>query len=256
MVRWLSDKWDNICGATLAALFVTGLFWGAAASSKPSLQTQIHTASEQHPEKKSDEISRPETADDRIARYTLWLAIFTGALVVVSGVQIAFLIRADKTARISANAAKTAADAAIAGQRPWVFLEKVHIQNRNVEGEPMVMNNFFYSVRWKNVGSGPAFPQECLIKIINETDLGDAPDYSDAITADFPATMAVGQEYETRPMGPAPTGKDAIQKVAFGRFTYTDVNGVLHRTGFAHMIAPFGAFALGYTKKPKYEYYD
>jgi hypothetical protein len=55
------------------------------------------------------------------------LAWFTLALVVVSAVQLRFLTRADKTARISADAAKIgaeaakrSADAAIAAQRPWM----------------------------------------------------------------------------------------------------------------------------------------
>ena len=49
---------------------------------------------------------RPESADERIADYTEWLAFFTAALVVVSTVQIGFLIRADKTAKTAADAAR------------------------------------------------------------------------------------------------------------------------------------------------------
>lgn len=49
------------------------------------------------------------TTDDPVAFFTFVLAVFTGSLVIVTGTQIGFLIRADKTARTSADAAKAAA---------------------------------------------------------------------------------------------------------------------------------------------------
>ena len=72
----------------------------------------------------------PRTSEERIADYTLWLERFTGLLVIVSAVQIAFLISADKTARTAADAAKTAADAALAAlDRPWLYLEIPRVDN-------------------------------------------------------------------------------------------------------------------------------
>jgi hypothetical protein len=53
-----------------------------------------------------------QTAEERIALYTEVLAWFTGVLAVVSAIQGFFLYRADNTARISANAAKAAAESA------------------------------------------------------------------------------------------------------------------------------------------------
>jgi hypothetical protein len=50
---------------------------------------------------------------DSVGLYTLVLAVFTGLLVVVSAGQGFFLLRADKTARIAANAAERSARAAI-----------------------------------------------------------------------------------------------------------------------------------------------
>src|SRR6202035_4014094 len=51
------------------------------------------------------------TFDDPVAFYTLVLGIFTALLVAVAGIQIRYLIRTDKTARISAEAAKKSDDA-------------------------------------------------------------------------------------------------------------------------------------------------
>lgn len=80
-----------------------GFEFKEAAGYKARQQTQ---SSQNRPEKKSDDVVVPDKADDRIARYTFWLAMLTGGLVVVSAVQIFFLIRADKTARIMAETAQ------------------------------------------------------------------------------------------------------------------------------------------------------
>lgn len=53
------------------------------------------------------------TSHDPVALYTFWLAIFTFCLVLVSATQIRYLIRADETARTSAEAALTTARTAI-----------------------------------------------------------------------------------------------------------------------------------------------
>ena len=61
-------------------------------------------------------------SSERVAYYTKILAIFTGVLSGFGLLQIVFLIRADKTASISANAAKVAADAIQITERPYVFI--------------------------------------------------------------------------------------------------------------------------------------
>lgn len=52
------------------------------------------------------------TWDDPVAFYTFVLSIFTLLLAIISALQMRFLIRADRTARIAADAAKRSADAA------------------------------------------------------------------------------------------------------------------------------------------------
>jgi hypothetical protein len=53
------------------------------------------------------------TFDDPIAFYTFVLAIFTGVLGTVSLIQLTFIFRADRTARITANAAMSSANTAV-----------------------------------------------------------------------------------------------------------------------------------------------
>ena len=92
--------WIVLFGCSAVPL---GFEFKEAAGYKARQQTQ---SSQNRPEKKSDDVVVPDKADDRIARYTFWLAMLTGGLVVVSAVQIFFLIRADKTARIMAETAQ------------------------------------------------------------------------------------------------------------------------------------------------------
>jgi hypothetical protein len=68
-----------------------------------------------------------EAADEKVARYTWWLAVLTAVLVIVSGWQGFFLIRADQTARMSAEAAQ-------AQTRNFTKLERPYIYIFNAEG--------------------------------------------------------------------------------------------------------------------------
>jgi hypothetical protein len=96
-----------------------------------------------------------ERADDRIARYTQWLALFTAALAVVSGIQISFLIRADKTARITANATTnsvtTARDSVRRQLRAYV-----HVANAQVFYNRSNPAQCYVAVAIKNYGQTPA----------------------------------------------------------------------------------------------------
>jgi hypothetical protein len=83
-------------------------------------------------------IAIEEKADDKIARYSEWLAILTGGLVLVSAVQIWFLTLADRTAQKTAGAALKAAEATESSveiaksalrdtERPFVYLKTVEV---------------------------------------------------------------------------------------------------------------------------------
>ncbi len=74
------------------------------------------------------------TTSDAVSFYTAILSIFSGILVVVSFIQIRYLILSDKTARIAAEAAEKAANSAIASNelsnkqfiadnRPWLSVK-------------------------------------------------------------------------------------------------------------------------------------
>jgi hypothetical protein len=103
---------EIVLGALLAAaIFAMGMTFE---SSLPSLNQEAAQARDSSAKHSAAKIIGPNSPDERIANYTWWLAVLTGGLVVVAACQGFFLIRADRTARISANAATSAVEAASA----------------------------------------------------------------------------------------------------------------------------------------------
>jgi hypothetical protein len=152
---------EIVLGAFLTvAVFAMGMLF----ASSPSLQTQgyiQHATTEQHAQDKKAENHEPIQSlwvpTDSVGLYTLVLAIFTGLLAVVAGVQGFFMLRADKTARIAANAARDSADVAnktlIETQRPWVSIIEMGLG-------PLIYDDqgarITITAQMKNVGSVPA----------------------------------------------------------------------------------------------------
>lgn len=97
------------------------------------------------------------SADDRIANYTALLAWFTGLLAIVSTIQIAFLTKAEKTARLSARAALKSAEtserALIAGQRAFIGVSFEAVAVKNIQTGRVA--GYQFSAIWKNAGETP-----------------------------------------------------------------------------------------------------
>ena len=102
-------------------------------------------------------------ADERVAFFTELLAIVTTVLAAVSAGQIWFLFSADKTAKISADAAKKSADAAIAAQRPWLKGE-LEIADDLKDGAGNFVEMAFL-LRIVNIGNSPATNIQSSIKM-------------------------------------------------------------------------------------------
>jgi hypothetical protein len=124
--RWIAPLW------TVAAL--AGVAWGVVGlySSKQPPQQTYQEASSERTTEKSDQVSQAQEADDRIAAYTLWLAIFTGALVVVSAIQIGFLVRAEGATRHSLDLAR---EEFVSTHRPKLIVRQFQL-------DPISANSF------------------------------------------------------------------------------------------------------------------
>lgn len=104
------------------AIFAMGMLFQ---SSLPSPNQQAAQGGNHSAENRPPKIAGPDSPDERIANYTWWLSAFTLALVAVSGFQIFFLTRADKTARITAEAAMLSAKAAVRIALPQFVLTRI-----------------------------------------------------------------------------------------------------------------------------------
>jgi hypothetical protein len=110
----------GLAGFALLMGFALGgsLFWGAFGPNVTQHGIERSLSQDTEPEPR---ITKEEN-DAALVRYTLWLAILTGGLVFVSAGQGFFLLRADKTARITADAAQAQTHNFTKLERPYVYV--------------------------------------------------------------------------------------------------------------------------------------
>ncbi len=128
---------------------------GNLASHSFQKQPRLHTynnAGNKNAQQKVADRAIPKESEKAITLYNYWLMIFTGVLAIVALVQILFVFKADKTARIAANAARKAAETAdtnlIATQRPFVFIRLFETR--------LIRQDFQIQPQWENSGNTPA----------------------------------------------------------------------------------------------------
>jgi len=129
----LNQKQIGLIALLLALAF--GLAWFDVQSSQYAASYQKQNGS---PDKSNDEPTKIG-ADERIANYTWWLALLTGALVAVSLGQGFFLLRSDKTARMAALAALKSAETAekdlLASHKPLVTIINLELCEPNATSD-------------------------------------------------------------------------------------------------------------------------
>ena len=114
----------------IAAVLVclSALFWASywiAKRTHPPAHGQTsserhHDAEDKNTDEKPNESFWQRTTNDPVAAFTACLTLFTAVLATVSIVQFYYIIRSDRTARITAEAAKRSADSLINLERPWM----------------------------------------------------------------------------------------------------------------------------------------
>jgi hypothetical protein len=151
----------------------------------------------------------------------LVLAFFTGALVVVSAFQIGFLIRGERIATETAQAAKDSADVAkqalIAGQRAFISVSYRTSAHKNIKDGKVYAYGF--TPVWFNAGNTPTRNMKNHINI-HAIDKEIAGDW------DFPNLWVAKVPAEKRipiPMGVSPKGIVDGQSLAMDIKTIQDV---------------------------------
>lgn len=193
------------------------------------------------------------SAEDRVADYTMWLTIFTAVLAAVSIVQICFLLRSDKTARISSEAAKKSAEIAeaalVAGTRAIVSVSGLtSFWELGAEGTL----NWRFRPQWRNAGKTPTknmrLYSECELR---NSLLPHGFDFSNNIASPGPGHLGPDAQAlgGLAPRDAPITPQDILDAEANRKFIYLwgwaryyDVfpNTPEHVTAFCWRILPFG----------------
>lgn len=153
--------------AAIAVLAVLGLAASKSSYPQHQIQNADHSSTNNSSEAKNENDKPPETWSERlafiwartwtdpVAFFTLILAFFTGALVIISVVQIGFLIHADhiatKTAKAAEDSAKVAEKTLIATNRAWVGVPFMMLGAPLENGYPVAIQ-----FRLVNTGKSPA----------------------------------------------------------------------------------------------------
>jgi hypothetical protein len=134
-------KWSAAFLAS--AIWALGFVFLSSQPPQPPSQNQSasHAPNETSKGENEKSIWKP---NDPVSLYTLVLAFFSGALVIISAIQIRFLILADRTARISAIAARRAANAARksadVAERALVDIQRALVVPTRFQSDVMVRN--------------------------------------------------------------------------------------------------------------------
>jgi hypothetical protein len=139
----------------LAAIVGLAIVAVLISSQAPQGQTQQHAQIQ--PSNEPQNITDAERSDDRIARYTLYLAVFSGLLLIVAVFQIWLLLRAETVAEKSANAANKSAEIAeralIAGER--AFISVTFQPSANIDVATGNIIGWSFTPVWYNSGNTP-----------------------------------------------------------------------------------------------------
>jgi hypothetical protein len=202
------------------------------------------------------------TWEDPVAFYTFVLGIFTALLAIVSATQIYFLIRADKTARISADAAALNAKAAIVIELPIIiFRLQLHRQLAvmdPVDGVPG--NKSELRIFLDNRGRSAAEMLELVVgwkvikalpeKPVSERTFQFAP--GDLLEAEGNNMRSVVIELQNEEIESIRNNTASLW--AYGHLLYKDFLGASHQTPYCAKWYPFEDTSSGYRVPARFIY--
>ncbi len=176
--------------------------------------------------------------DEKLATYTMWLAIFTALLVLVAIFQIGFLVRTDKTSTAAANAAKQSADVAERTftelERPYIFVDIPKFIPSPIKDRP---SNVQYVL--KNYGRTPAIVRWLKASAQTEPPSGDHPTWIEFFNGQ--TVFKPGDEREIQPnvrspfpypTTPAIRDPKEPSMLLIIEITYSDVFDYMHVSEF------------------------
>jgi hypothetical protein len=194
--------------------------------------------------------------------FSLALVFFTGVLAAkTSGLyqatvglrDVANQQRSDMLRSIAATEkAAAAAEMAMTDlERPWLFLDGVHVRRRDINSP----NSWLIKLKWNNVGRSPAIIQDCIFEVVSKNIVALTPNYekcTDRVRCR--KTLPAGDDFFTAEIGLDPPGWKDIEMVIYGKLLYTSIGGRACSSGFALEIAMYGE-TFGLFDGDEYNYY-
>ena len=148
------------------------------------------------------------TWSDPVAFYTFVLSIFTGLLAIIALIQIGFLIRSNKTARITAEAAKQSADAAVAIELPVFKMGVTPLHyGQSLKNGVLRHHCNIWHLEFANLGRTKAFPIAVQFGWITGDGLPKEPVYA------FSKTFPIGTIW-------APTPENTVKLLSIMEFEF------------------------------------
>jgi hypothetical protein len=199
--------------------------------------------------------AQAETVDERLARYTGWLAVLTAGLVAASLIQFYFLGRAEKTSQALANLAR---EEFVATHRPRIIVRFLQGPFHNDEGHE------FYWLTLANVGETAATVTEIgadLARRNIESRNWTIPGLDASPKPVSPIVLESGQRHTTtitakRPVSDVDMFGDAtgtFELCAVGLVRYEDRNGRRRETAFFRTNRGGEGFEASTNKEEEYE---
>jgi hypothetical protein len=174
---------------------------------------------------------------DAVARFTGWLAVYTGVLVIVSALQFCTLNNTDKTLRDTLEASD-------ASNRAFVFPKSVRFE-RNIENS---QNNWRFSIEWENSGNTPPVDLRLFI-YCGPSQIDESPPFAQKYAIKIGAATSILGPKQARVTGRCPVDLETplgsfIKRDVFlyagGQALYSDVFGSAHVTQFCFEYEGYG----------------
>jgi hypothetical protein len=165
----------------------------------------------------------------------------------------------EKMAAAAQRSADVAERSLTEHQRPWIFLDVVTVNWRDRLGDDdHRVNDWWISLKWKNVGRSPAMIRQFQFAITDADSLPAEPDYTRCQPDGVAPSLPEGKEFDTRQVGPSqgvkPDGS-VIQYVFWGRLLYSEMNRKEHASGFALRVGTHFPAAVEDSREAAYNYY-
>ena len=191
------------------------------------------------------------SAEDRVATYTLWLALFTAALVIVSAAQIGFLIRADYYTQRSLQLTR----------REFAATHRPRVVVRVIQGPTERNRRLYAEVTVANIGESAAIVMAWNFDLKYWPVGRAAPPIINASGALKPFTLRGGQRHTFRVRSFEEfTDLDRFAEASgtkslylLGLLRYSDVNGASRETSVCRV---YDEKIHTFVSVPSHEYQD